>query len=159
MYHSLCLYGEKIIPESDIVEDAVQEAFIALWDKRKDLDSIFRIKGYLYTVVRNKIITHLRLKKTVSIENNLIEAEEEETDLQVLREETYKILRSAIENLPERTKLVMNYKIGGYTNKEIAENLNISVNTVKTLQKVGYTKLREQLKENVFALILLAELL
>ncbi|PKQ63913.1 hypothetical protein BZG02_07840 [Labilibaculum filiforme] len=158
MYHSLCLYGAKIIPEEDVVDDAVQEAFIALWDKRNSLDNIFRIKGYLYTVVRNKIITHIRLKKTVSIESTPIELEEEDFNEYILKEEAYKLLRDAIANLPERTQLVINFKIGGYSNKEIAENLEISVNTVKTLQKAGYSKLRAQLKENVFVLILLTEL-
>jgi RNA polymerase sigma factor, sigma-70 family len=158
MYHSLCLYGAKFVDEDDIIDDTVQEAFIALWDKRKELDNIFRLKAYLYTIVRNKLLTYKRLKKTVSIEGVQIDLEEEDLDGQILKEEAYKTLRDAISSLPERTKLVINYKINGHTNKEIAENLDITVNTVKTLQKAGYSKLREQLKGNVYILILLAEL-
>jgi RNA polymerase sigma-70 factor (ECF subfamily) len=159
MYDSLCLYGEKIIPETDTVEDVVHEAFIALWDKRKELDNIFRVKAYLYTIVRNKLLTHKRLKKTVPLEHTQIEVEDNELDLQVLKEETFKILRDAISTLPERTQLVLQYKMNGYTNNEIAAELDISINTVKTLQRAGYSKLREKLKENAFVLLILAELL
>ena len=159
MYHSLCLYGNKIVLEEDVVKDAVQEAFIALWDKKEELFNIFRIKAYLYTIVRNKLLTYKRLKKTVSIDSSPFDIEDEELDLQILKEETYKILRDAISDLPERTRKVIDFKICGHTNKEIAEILDITVNTVKTLQKAGYSKLREKLKENVYVLLFLAELL
>jgi RNA polymerase sigma-70 factor (ECF subfamily) len=99
------------------------------------------------------------LKKTVPLEHTQIEVEDDELDLQVLKEETFKILRDAIATLPERTQLVLQYKMNGYTNKEIAEQLDITVNTVKTLQRAGYSKLREKLKENAFVLLILAELL
>ena len=159
MYHSLCLFGGKISAETDVVDDAVQEAFIALWRKRKDLDNIFRIKAYLYTTVKNKLLTHIRLKKTVSLEYTLIEIDDESLNHQVFREEVYKVLRVEISKLPERTRLVINFKMNGYTNKEIAKALDISINTVKTLQRAGYSKLRNQLKDNLIVVLLIAKLL
>lgn len=158
MFESLCLYGGKIIQENDVVRDAVQEAFIALWNKKLELDNIFKIKAYLYTIVRNKLITHIRLKKTVSFERLKVEIEDNELCLQVFKEETYKVLNESIANLPHRTQLVMLCKLQGLTNKQIADKLCIKLNTVKTLQRAGYSNLREQLKDNALVLLILAEL-
>lgn len=81
MYHSLCLYGQKFVAEIDLIEDAVQEAFIALWNKKAELSNIYRVKAYLYAIVRNKLLTHIRLKKTVALEEEEIEIEDDELDL------------------------------------------------------------------------------
>lgn len=159
MYYSLCLYGQKIVTEIDVVEDVVQEAFIALWNKKEEFTNIYRVKAYLYTVVRNKLLTHIRLKKTVPFDTEKFDIEDNELEIQILREELYKDLRKAIADLPTRTQKVINYKISGYTNIEIAKLLGISVNTVKTLQKSGYSKLRKTLKGNVFLIYLVLEIL
>lgn len=113
-------------------------------------------KGYLYTVVRNKIISELRIRKKETGEAEVIE--DIEFDNQITKEETYKLLHEAIATLPDQTQNIIKLSMNGHSNLEIAEELDISVNTVKTLKKIGYSKLREKLKENIFLLILLAEL-
>ena len=157
MYHSLCLYGYKMIPEEDVVNDVVQEAFIVLWNKREEFTSLVGTKAYLYTVVRNKILTHIKNKSTVSIETHSVE--DIEFNNQITKEETFKLLREAVATLPDQTRKVVDLTINGYTNPEIAESLDISVNSVKTLKKIGYSKLREKLKDNIFLLLLLTDIM
>lgn len=157
MFKSLCLYAYKIFPETDVVSDAVQEAFIIFWNKRAEFNSMVGAKGYLYTVVRNKIITELRQKKKELKELEV--PDEIDFDNQITKEETYKLLHEAISTLPEQTQNVIKLSMNGCSNLEIAEELSVSVNTIKTLKKIGYNKLREQLKENIFLLILLSDLL
>lgn len=157
MFKSLCLYAYKILPDEDVVNDTVQEAFIIMWNKRGEFNSMIGAKGYLYTVVRNSIINVLRERKIESeVEHSI---DEVEFNNQITKEETYKLLHQAIETLPEQTQNVIKLTMNGHTNPEIAEELGITVNTVKTLKKRGYNKLREQLKENIFLLILLSDLL
>lgn len=156
MFKSLCLYAYKMLPEEDVVNDAVQEAFIIMWNKREEYNSMLGAKGYLYTVVRNKIISELRIRKKETGEAEVIE--DIEFDNQITKEETYKLLHEAIATLPDQTQNIIKLSMNGHSNLEIAEELDISVNTVKTLKKIGYSKLREKLKENIFLLILLAEL-
>ncbi|MDE5423914.1 sigma-70 family RNA polymerase sigma factor [Ancylomarina sp. DW003] len=156
MFQSLCLYGYKMLSNQAVVSDIVQEAFIIIWNKRVEFNSLVGTRAYLYTVVRNKISDHAKNLKTVSIENNPVE--EIDFNNQITKEETYKILREAIATLPGQTQKVIKLSMNGHTNPEIAEVLDISVNTVKTLKKIGYSKLRELLKDNVFLLLLLADL-
>ena len=157
MFKSLCLYAYKILPEEDVVSDAVQEAFIIIWNKREEFNSMTGAKAYLYTVVRNKIISELRVRKRDAEEKEV--SEDIEFDNQITKEETYKLLHEAIASLPGQTQNVINLSMNGHTNQEISEELDVSINTVKTLKKIGYSKLREQLKDNIFLLILLSDLL
>lgn len=158
MFHSLCLFGYKMIPEEDVVSDVVQEVFISFWKKREQFTSPGKTRSYLYTSVRNNILTQIRDKHTISLETNPQE-EEIEFNNHIAVEETYRLIYDAIQDLPSQTSKVIDLTINGYGNPEIAEALNVSVNTVKTLKKKGYSKLRERLKNNVFALLILAEVL
>ena len=157
MFKSLCLYAYKILPEEDVVSDVVQEAFIIMWKKRTEFNSMSGSKAYLYTVVRNRIIDELKARKKEVSKTEFVQSIE--FDNQITKEETYKLLHEAIATLPEQTQNVVNLSMNGNSNPEIAEELGVSVNTVKTLKKIGYSRLREQLKENIFLLILITDLL
>ncbi len=158
IFHSLCLFGYKMIPEEDVVCDVVQEVFIQLWKKREQFTDPLKLRSYLYTSVRNRILTQIRDKRTVSLETNPQE-EEIVFNNHIAAEETYRLIHEAVASLPDQTGKIIDLAIKGYGNPEIAESLDISVNTVKTLKKSAYVKLREKLKDNVFALALLAEVL
>jgi RNA polymerase sigma-70 factor (ECF subfamily) len=157
MFHSLCLFGYKMIPEEDVISDVVQEVFIELWKKRAQFTDPLKTRSYLYTAVRNKILTHIRNRRTVSLEEN--PQEEIELNNHIVQEETYRLVHAAVAKLPEQTGKVIDLAIKGYGNNEIATELGVSLNTIKTLKRSGYVKLRELLKDNVFALMILAEIL
>ncbi|MCT4590443.1 MAG: sigma-70 family RNA polymerase sigma factor [Carboxylicivirga sp.] len=157
MFYSLCVFGLKIIPEVDVVNDVVQESFIAFWSKKEQFDDLIKIKAYLYTSVRNKILTEIRNKHTESIESQLLVGVE--TNNYITLEETYCLLYDSINALSGQTSKIMRLALKGYGNNEIAISLNISINTVKTLKKNAYAKLREKLRDNFFALVLLSDLL
>jgi RNA polymerase sigma-70 factor (ECF subfamily) len=156
MFHSLCLYGYKMISQEDVVSDVVQEVFVELWKKREQFTTPIKTRAYLYTAVRNKILTHIRNKRTVSLEGT--PPEEEDVNNYITAEETYRLISEAVKHLPEQTGRVIELALKGYGNPEIAENLNVSVNTVKTLKKSGYSKMRVLLKDQVFVLMILAEI-
>lgn len=156
MYHSLCLYGYRMISDQNLVADVVQEAFVVLWNKREEFTTLLGTRSYLYAIVRNKVFNHIKKVQPVFLEDN--PAEEVHFDNQISKEETFKLVREAVAKLPNQTRNVVEFTMNGHTNPEIAENLGISINTVKTLKQKGYTKLREMLKDNVYVLLLLAEI-
>ena len=120
-----------------------------------------KAKSFLYTTTRNLCLNHLKHKK---IEHQYIQAikiEEEEAEEQfyleeVTYQETHRILRAAIDQLPPQTREVILVSLDGKNNNEIAETLDISVNTVKTLKKNAYKFLRESLgSRNLYILLFL----
>ena len=71
----------------------------------------------------------------------------------VVEEETYRILAEAIDKLPDQMRAIRRLAMEGKKNGEIAEQLNVSVETVHTLKKIAYKKLRVYLKEYYYFLI------
>jgi RNA polymerase sigma-70 factor (ECF subfamily) len=65
----------------------------------------------------------------------------------VIEEETYRMLRNAIDRLPEQTRRVMILALEEHDNKEIAARLQIAEGTVHSLKKIAYKRLREDLKD------------
>ncbi|WP_430811908.1 MULTISPECIES: RNA polymerase sigma factor [unclassified Carboxylicivirga] len=158
-YPSLCVFAKKYIPESNIVEDIVQDSFIVFWEGQKLFDDIDILKGFLYKTAKYKCLNHLKLK---GLRNEILEGGFDKDDLLyelVLEEETYRIIHKAIEGLSPRSRRIIELSMKGYKNPEIAEELDISINTVKTLKGNAYKLLRKNLKDHVFVLFLLNQVL
>ena len=71
-----------------------------------------------------------------------------------MEEETFRILSEAIEKLPTQMRAIMQLALEGKKNAEIAERLNVSPETVHTLKKVAYKKLRAFLTDYYYCLLL-----
>ena len=71
---------------------------------------------------------------------------------EVTRQETMRMLYVAIDQLPPQTRNVILLNLEGKTNPEVAEELGISVNTVKCLKKSAYETLRGTLSKNYFVI-------
>lgn len=133
-YHALCLCVHKILKDEQCVHDIVQEAFITLWRDRDILQSELHLKMFLYQVVRHRCLDYLKNKRVQEkyIREYLsVESEENYTN-EVIEQEVHRMVIQEIEQLPEEQKKVVILHLEGKDNAEIAEILQISVNTVKT---------------------------
>lgn len=139
------------VKSSYIAEELVQEVFTRVWENRHALDSSEKMKPYLYRIARNLAIDHIRHKKIVR------KWEEEKKALhhfspasQGLDDKLHnKMLleqvQRAIEELPERRRLIfMLSRYDGMSYKEIAELLEVSVNTVETQISRALKTLKER---------------
>jgi RNA polymerase sigma-70 factor (ECF subfamily) len=102
-----------------------------------------RCLNYLRDSERRKILNFEQLDSEIFFRDNLIE------------EETYQIIYEAIKTLPSQGQKVIEFSLDGLKIQEIAEKLNISINTVKTIKSRAYKALREELKDNIFTLFML----
>ena len=146
-YPALCAFANNYLKNHEIAEDLVQEVFVSLWSKKDILKDIFSIKSFLYTLVKNKCINelkHLKIK-----EKHIVESEKEEDNFftdHIIEEETHRLIYNAINELPPKCKEIVLLSLNGIKNHEIAEELDISVNTVKTQKKIAYNQLRIKLQ-------------
>lgn len=157
LYTSLCLFANKYLDDIEISKDIVQEVFIKVWENNIEFQSENTIKSYLYTSVKNKSLDYLKSKRVKTTDYlPALEIEKIETEAYFLREivvvETSKIIEEAINTLPDRCSQVIKLSIKGFTNSQIAEELSVSLNTIKSQKKIAYKKLRPLLK-NYFILI------
>lgn len=145
-FPSLCVFANKFVNNEDLAKDIVQEVFVRIWNKVDEFDSEKSMKVYFYLSTKNACFDYLkkekRAKKIQIIDDNF-DIEDSAVVGEVLREETYRMLEDAIEKLPEKAQQVIRLNLNGYSNKEIAEELNVSVNTIKTHKVFAFRKIRE----------------
>lgn len=156
-FHALSAFGYKFVPDPPAVEDMVQEAFISFWQKRQDFDHLATLKSFLYTSVRNKCLNHLK-HQAVRKKHEADLVFELESDhsfsRHVIEEDTFNQLLAEIRLLPESAREIMILAFNGLKNQEIADELDISINTVKTQKKIAYSKLKQKLEPRFEAVLL-----
>lgn len=156
-FNALSAFGYKFVPDPPVVEDMVQEAFISFWEKRQDFDHLSALKSFLYTSVRNKCINHMKHQAVLRKHEPALVYELESDHIfkhHVIEEDTFNQLLAEIKLLPEAAREIMILALNGLKNQEIADELNISINTVKTQKKIAYSKLKKKLEPRFETLLL-----
>ena len=149
-YRPLCLYALHYIQNVDLAEDIVQDSYASLWEKLQEGDHVLNLKSYLYMMVRNRCLDHLRKKglPTESLKPYDTYGIIDDDDAQE-RSQTEARLWTAIDSLPEKCREVsIMSKRDGLKYEEIAEELGLSVNTVRN----QISKALKVLKEGVHKL-------
>lgn len=135
-YTLLFRYGYKIIPREDLIEDAIQELFLILWDRRETIDEARSVKSYLFCSLRRIVFRKLKKQKnrkernrTYYIENlfgDLFNKEELMVHFETKCERREK-LSDAIDGLSKRQKEAIYLKFyEGLSYKEIAYVMEIN---------------------------------
>lgn len=117
--------------EQEDVEDITQQTFVKLWQRRTQLDLDQNIKSYLITIAKNDIYN--KIKRQIVHRKYQTHAEHfQEIETHANNNELTEILYRILDKLPEKRRQVYEMsRIKGYSNKEIAEILNISNSTVE----------------------------
>lgn len=151
---ALCLQYTR---NRHVSEEIVQDAFVKLWETRKDLDENSNVKNFLYTITKNRCLNYLRdnqrnirhLDHYKSLELRYAE----ETlrmlgDDVVAFEELRLKVQLAIDKLPEdlRQIFVMN-RNEELKYAEIADNLKVSIKTIEAKMSKALKILRNDLKD------------
>ncbi len=156
----LYYFAKGHLGSSEDAEGLVQEVFIKIWEKREDLNEYLSFNSYIFTITFKAILKHFRTKSREKkymdqFFSDFIDASNE-TSNEVEYNNLVELANNAIEKLPEKRKLV--YKLSrnkGFTNQEIAEQLNISKRTVETHLQHALKFLRETLDNNFLLLLFL----
>lgn len=142
----LFVFSLKFLKDKQEVEDLIQKVFTAIWERREYLNPEKSFEGYLFKIIRNEIydIFKLRLIREHYYNYILNDPASDPDDL-----EKKKMIERVFElanNLPEkRAKIFRMSKEEGLTYKEIAEQLNISENTVDTQIRHSLNYLRKEM--------------
>ncbi len=145
----LCLFAYKYVNDFKTSEDIVQNVFIKVWeDDTISFHDMKKVDGLFYTIVKNKSLDFLRSKYAKDVQAYPIEnLEIFQTEKYNLKEtfivDTSTIIHNAINSLPNKCGYVMKLSLKGYSNKEIASEMQLSVQTVKVHKKNAYKKLRK----------------
>ena len=167
-FSRLFLFAKEYVLFDEEAENIVQDIFLMLWEKREALRVDVSLTAYLFTLVKNKCIDFLRHQMVEQMYSENVKHEyNEELNVKLFALESFDhnfsseedietLLRNAIDKLPERCRLIfIKSRIEGKKYKEIAEELNLSVNTVEGQISIALKKLREELKDYLPLLLFL----
>ncbi len=155
-YSQLCVVSVQYTDSLEIAEDIVQDVFLRFWEENKLLSVETNPKAYLFRSVRNASIDYIRKNNyrvfTDIEEANLISEEEiSEEELSLQYERLYRI----IGQLSPQERTVLNaIVVENKRYKEVAEEMNISVNTVKTYFAKALRTLRKELPLSILLILL-----
>lgn len=153
-YHRyLYALAYRYLKDSDMAEDTVQQVFVKLWEIIHEIDIEINLKNYLYSMTKNYILNQFRKhKETISLNyiNVQTEISDDEADIVKLIEnvELSDLLHKGIDNLPNQKKEICKMKIDdNKSNQEIADEMGLSVNTVKSHYQEAIKMLRVYFKQ------------
>lgn len=148
-FHKKLLHFSKLITRSQqISEEVVDDVFVKLWSRREKVVDIENITVYLYKAVKNQSLNALSQKAAALISQSFDELDIELEDVAntpedlMITEEMRQKMQKAIEALPPRCKMVFKLiREDGLKYKEVAEILNISVNTIDVQMAIAIKKI------------------
>ncbi len=150
-HYSNALYGiiYKVVCKEEIANDLLQEVFIKIWSKFNSFDSE---KGKLFTwmanIARNRSIDYLRSKgakyKIQNLDSNVSSVDNKSsTSINV---DTIGVKEEVKKLKVEHQEIIELMYFGGYTQKEVSEELDIPIGTVKTRSRLALIELRKVFK-------------
>lgn len=155
----LYVYAFKLTVDTDAAKDMTQELFISLWDKKEEMTLTLSLKSYLYSGIRYKFLKQVAHQK---VRKNYADQFLQSMEVGLNSTENYISERdfiSSVEKLvlalpPKMARVFLMSKLHFQTNKEIAEELNISEKTVQNLLSIAVKKILPKVKRSILTLIL-----
>lgn len=156
-FPKLVYFSNQYLNDREIAESIVQDAFTELWAGRKNLREKTNIQAWLFTVVKNKSLKQIDKTRSSERYKNYLKARQLDLNYSLLEqfdtrdfvfEELSAKINQILEMLSPAVRLVFEKsRFEEKKNREIAEELGISVKTVEAHVSKALKVLREGLRD------------
>lgn len=155
-YSRLCVFAYGFLQNENDAEEIVQNVIMKLWEQKDKINEIENMQAYLFRSVKNQCLNFIKRDKLANVYKTEAWKELKELEEQTMsstqpedNEQQIKQLKDAIETLPERCQEVLKMsKFEGLKNKEIADELQISLKAVEANISRAFTLIRKNFKKN-----------
>ncbi|NNE16152.1 MAG: sigma-70 family RNA polymerase sigma factor [Saprospiraceae bacterium] len=151
---ALLNYGKKFTKDENLIEDAIHDVFIYIWQKKEGLNELTQIRPYLFVSLRHKILNVSKkqqktehkeindsfLDKEVSVEDRLID-DEFQVELSTKVKKSFEVLSNR-----QKEAIYLRYQ-SNMAYEDICKVMDISYQSVRNLISTGVKKLQTHLKE------------
>ena len=148
------------LQDKEVAQEVVDDVFLNVWEKRENL--VFPIHYYLVRSVQNGCLNYIRSQRALQtaldghrdevlffLEEHILSTSTPLEDVEL--KETEEDSRRVVDNLPIKMRAVFEaYFYDGKSAEEIAEEMNLSVNTIRVQIKNALDKLKQSLKHLLF---------
>ncbi len=165
LFAPLCFYAQKIVGSVAEAEDLVEDVFLQCWQRSQVFEDTEHARFFLYRAVRNAALNVVKAKLRLEQKHHLagmLQEKNEQSHLEsIIHTELISEIYNEIATLPKQQRKVMLMSLEeGKKLQDIADELNLSLQTVKNCKSRAMARLRIQLsKENWVLLLALIELI
>ncbi len=145
-------FALRMLGNVEEAEDVVQEVFIKVWNKRKEMHTYQNMEAWCMKLTKNASLDKLK-SRAYKVQKEKVDTTivaktftpEKETEIK----DTFQHIQRLMESLPEKQKLVMQLRdVEGYSYNEIADILEIPMSQVKVYLHRARTAMRAKLLQN-----------
>ena len=159
LYARLCSFSINYTKNVEIAEELVGDSFLVIWNKHEKFDDIISLKSYLYATVRNASLDYLKKKGEVIPIDIEFPDSTKNMEYFIIEEETHNMLYKALDTLPDKCKQVFEMScLDGVKYQDIADEMQISLNTVKSQRARAIQLLKDRFKNQRFYTLFLSTL-
>lgn len=150
-------YCKLFVSDHAQASDLVQDCFVKLWEKRSTINPAHSVESMMFVMLRNRCLNWLRDQKLHTIQKEIIGVEESEIqhlyqldftskEEKSIEESLIEAIHESVEKLPQKRRVVfIKAKIEGKKNKEVAEELGISVKAVEKHIHLAKEQIRNEM--------------
>lgn len=154
-YAALCYFSFKIVADADDARDIVEDVFAKLLVAKKEFTENDNMRAWLYTSTKHASLNFLKQEKHVKerqFEFTTQQATEEWVyDYENIRAEILKRVLDEIKKLPGHSgKIIELSYLSGMKNEQIAQQMGLSLKTVKNLKSIGLATLKTRIPSSLF---------
>lgn len=156
-YAALTYHSFQIIKDKADAEEIAGESLMKLWERHENFDNLAAIKSFLYTTTRNASLNYIRQQERAANRhkeaNYLSETRERDAFERIAETETYREIFVALNTLPPQCRKIFSmHFIEGKEYQQIADELNLSVATIRSQKARAIILLRQRLAMSLLLL-------
>lgn len=164
LYHKrLYFFCFSLCNNKEVAEGITQETFIKIWNSRESIDESKSFSGFIYTIAKNQVLNHIRKSINGQIFLKRLQGKSDtlnQTEIDFSFNELKNAHDALVKKMPvKRREIYQLNKEQGFSRKEIADKLQLSVNTVDSQLAKALKFIRSGLKEYLPVIILIINLL
>lgn len=154
LFDELVMFGLGYSRSREDIEDAISEVFLRLLKGKQTFESFEKLKSYVFVSVKHKVLNknqsnsireNHKEKNKIFVFEDMHSIEDSIIDSEIKRE-----VMEGYNSLPPKCKAIFNLHLEGLSVKQIAEDLDVSENTIKTQKKIALKILREKISSDIF---------
>jgi RNA polymerase sigma-70 factor (ECF subfamily) len=140
--------AKRLLISTDEAEDATQELYVKLWNKKEEISGLRSVEAYAMTLTKNYCLDRLKSKQAGNLKlvhSNYL-SNEISLDKKIELENSVQIVKKLIDQLPEQQKIIIQLRdVEEYEYDEICEILDMNQTAVRVALSRARKTIREQL--------------
>lgn len=147
---NLLFTARGIVKNEQEAEDIVLDAFSKCWSKRTCFETLYKLKCYLYVVIKHACFHYVDKLKVKASSHKEIYYISDETDgfvlEQIIKAEMVQSIYHEINRLPERARTMLNWiYVDGLSHTQIAQKMQIPIEHVRVNKSRALSQLKQAL--------------